>query len=76
MPTRTGACHETEVIKAFRLFYGKYRRAPQADEEGGISDSEILSLMRNWARFIAAERSPAGYWKGVMIASAEDVGLS
>lgn len=75
-PTRAGACHETEVIKAFRLYYGKYRRSPEPDEQGGITDAEILSLLRRWARYISIERSPAGYWKGVMIAPAGDVGLS
>ncbi|KAG8467690.1 hypothetical protein KFE25_006742 [Diacronema lutheri] len=53
------SCHETDIVRAYRTFYPKYRAA-----SGRLSDSDIESLMRRWGRF---ERSPAGYYKGISL---------
>ena len=71
-PRAGSSCHESEVSRAFRRSSGKYRSEDQ------ISDAEISSLLRAWAkqeRGRISERSPAGFYKGVALADEVDVGL-
>ena len=78
-----GSCHETEIVKAFRRYYPKYR------VNRGITDKEVYDLMRRWMSVprtqllpggaisteIVSARSPAGYYSGLSVAKEPDVGL-
>ena len=77
------SCHESEVARAFRRFYPKYR------VDRGISDTEIYALMRRWMSAprsvrlpgaaigteIVSTRTAAGFYKGISVAAEPDVGL-
>ena len=77
------SCHESEVARAFRRFYPKYRI------DRGISDAEIYALMRRWMSVprtqllpgaaigteIVSARTAAGFYKGISLAEEPDVGL-
>ena len=77
------SCHESEVVRAFRRFYPKYR------VDRGISDAEICGLMRRWMSVpraqllpgaaigteIVSTRTAAGFYKGISVAVEPDVGL-
>ena len=79
----SGSCHETEIARAFRRFYPKYR------VDRGISDTEIYNLMRRWTSVprtrmlpgaaigteMVSARTAAGYYKGLSLADEPDVGL-
>lgn len=80
--TASGTCHETEIVRAFRRSYPRYRAGR------GISDREILELMRRWMRVprtqllpggaiateVVSSRSAAGYYT-VALTKEPDVGL-
>ena len=80
--TASGTCHETEIVRAFRRSYPRYRAGR------GISDREILELMRRWmsvprtqllpggaiATEVVSCRSAAGYYN-VALTKEPDVGL-
>jgi len=73
-----GNCHRSEVVRAFRRYYAKYRRADIDDQEYAISDVEIERLLRNWSSSSsstggAVERSAAGFYSGVQINKDADV---
>ena len=75
--------HESEVVRAFRRFYPKYR------VDRGIADAEIADLMRRWisvprTRLLpggqiqsdtVSARTAAGYYKGIVLTVEPDVGL-
>ena len=56
---RSGRCHESEVLKALQ------RELPQFRREGALDGGMLRKLVRNWAP--DAERSSAGYYKGVSL---------
>lgn len=80
--TASGTCHETEIVRAFRRYYPKYRAGR------GITDSDIFDLMRRWmsvprkqllpggaiATEVVSARSAAGYYN-VALTKEPDVGL-
>jgi len=53
----SASCHESDIVRSFRLFYPKYRASSSL-----IKDEDIERMMRKWGRF---ERTPAGYYKGI-----------
>lgn len=59
---RSGRCHETEVFRAFRRAYGRYR------SEEALSDARLRDMVRNW--WGGAERSRAGWYKNLSLKSA------
>tara|TARA_B110001452_G_scaffold199527_1_gene169481 strand:- start:981 stop:1784 length:804 start_codon:yes stop_codon:yes gene_type:complete len=76
--------HETEVVRAFRRYYPKYRA------ERGVSDKELFDLMRRWmsvprrqllpggaigAPRMMTTRSAAGYYSSITLTQDPDVGL-
>lgn len=65
-----GSCHRSEVVKAFRRFYGKYRTD---NEQFPLSDLEIEQLVRAWCRVRGIEMSSAGFFKGLQINVDADV---
>lgn len=80
----TDTVHETEVVRAFRRYYPKYR----ADR--GVSDKELFDLMRVWmsvprrqllpggaigAPRMMTTRSKAGYYSSLTLTQDPDVGL-
>jgi hypothetical protein len=71
--TAGGRCHETDIISSFRAFYPRYRRRDMTGTADGVSlsDSEVGELVRAWNARMGrpAERTPAGYWKGVSVVS-------
>jgi len=78
-----GTCHETDIVRAFRRYYPKYR------VDRGITDAEISDLMRRWASVertrllpggalsteTVSARTAAGYYKGITVKEEPDVGL-
>ena len=80
--TASGTCHETEIVRAFRRYYPKYRAGR------GITDSDIFDLMRRWMSVprtqllpggaisteIVSARSAAGYYNAALTKE-PDVGL-
>ena len=63
---RGGRCHETEVFRAFRRTYGRYR------SEEALSDSRLRDMIRNWGGGGrgGAERSRTGWYKNLSLRSA------
>jgi hypothetical protein len=68
---RSGACHESEVVKAARALGGPAAAPPR------WTDEEVKSALRAWAAVAGSDspprrsppsRSAAGYWKGVSVA--------
>lgn len=53
------SCHETDIVREFRLYFSKYR---SGDER--ITDADIERMMRRLNR---KERTPAGYYKGIRL---------
>ena len=80
--TAGGSCHETEIVRAFRRFYPKYRAGRE------ITDNEVFDLMRRWMSVprtqllpggaisteIVSARSAAGYYS-IALTKEPDVGL-
>jgi len=70
-----GNCHKSEVIRAFRRFYGKYRVAenPQ-NPEYDVADLEIERLLKSWNREAGnQEMSSVGFITGVEMNDQSDV---
>ncbi|KAL1498533.1 hypothetical protein AB1Y20_013854 [Prymnesium parvum] len=71
----TGRCHESEIVRAFRAYYPRYRRSDMRRTEDGVSlpDERVAALVRSWNGEVGrpAVRTPAGYWKGISVAPAE-----
>jgi len=66
-----GNCHRSEVVKAFRRFYGKYR---VENDQYPLTDLEIERLVRKWNRSMGNEEmSSAGFFKGIQINDQADV---
>ena len=55
---RSARCHETEIIKAFRRAFPRYRTTDQ------ITDKEIVTMARQWCPLL--QRSNYGYLSGEM----------
>jgi len=68
----TGSCHRSEVIRAFRRYNPKYRRAD--DERYPLPDIQIERLLRAWNRELGSrnEMSSAGFFAGITVDSAAD----
>jgi hypothetical protein len=67
-----GNCHRSDVIRAFRRYYAKYRQADHP--EFPLSDLEIERLLRAWTRTLGTVKiSSAGFYKGVQINEDADV---
>jgi len=62
----SGNVHRTEVTRAFRRFYGKYRTE---NDEYPLVDVEIERILRRWnaSRAGGGEISSAGFVKGVKL---------
>jgi hypothetical protein len=73
--TSGGTCHEREIIRSFRSFYPRYRYEDMERSADGVSvaDKDIVGCIRKWNMQMGrpAERTSAGYWKGISIASRE-----
>jgi hypothetical protein len=69
-----GNCHRTDVIRAFRRFYAKYRQADNPDYP--LSDLEIERLIKTWGRPRGIEMSSAGFLSGVQVNTDADVFVS
>mmetsp|Transcript_13328 Transcript_13328/g.20219 ORF Transcript_13328/g.20219 Transcript_13328/m.20219 type:complete len:346 (-) Transcript_13328:426-1463(-) len=66
-----GNCHRSEIVKAFRRYYAKYRQADST--EYPLSDLEIERLLRNWnLRMGNEDMSSAGFFVGIQINSKAD----
>lgn len=59
--SKSGRCHESEVIKEFRKRFGKYRT------EDSVSDSRIRDMIRNWNPEV--RRSRNGYYQNISVKS-------
>lgn len=68
----TGNCHRSEVVQAFRRFYGKYR---VENEEYPLGDLEIERLLRAWSKTQPSniEMSSAGFYNGIQVNRDADV---
>jgi hypothetical protein len=60
---RKGRCHESEIFKAFRARFGRYRT------QEALSDIRLRDMMRNWHR--GAERTRSGWYKNVSLINAQ-----
>lgn len=69
-----GNCHRSDVVRAFRRFYAKYRQADS--EEYPLSDLEIEQLLRAWGRSRGMEMSSAGFFNGIKVNQDADVFVS
>ena len=73
-----GSCHETDVIRAFRAFFPRYRFADMGASADGINltDARVGELVKSWnvARGRPATRTSAGFWKGLSLVSRTDRG--
>ena len=58
-----GRCHESEIFKAFRARFGKYRT------QDALSDVRLRDMVRNWNRSV--ERSNTGFYKNISLKSAQ-----
>eukprot|EP00978_Attheya_sp_CCMP212_P012446 scaffold31080_cov45-Attheya_sp.AAC.1 len=67
-----GNCHRSEVTRAFRRYYAKYRQADNPDYP--LVDIEIERLLRAWNRHMDNEdMSQAGFFTGIQINDQADV---
>jgi hypothetical protein len=66
-----GNCHRSEVVQAFRRYYGKYRQTDST--EYPLSDLEIEQQLRSYCRSKGLEMSPAGFYTGIQINLNSDV---
>lgn len=67
-----GNCHRSEVVKAFRRYFAKYRQADDPDYP--LADIEIERLLRDWNRKMGNEdMSAAGFFTGIQINDQADV---
>ncbi|KAL4513257.1 hypothetical protein Ndes2437A_g09169 [Nannochloris sp. 'desiccata'] len=58
-----GRCHESEIFKAFRARFGRYRT------QEALNDIRLRDMVRNWHR--GAERSRSGWYKNVSLRSSQ-----
>jgi hypothetical protein len=75
-----GNCHRNEVVRAFRRYYAKYRRAPDENDNNNnnnslsaVTDLEIEQLLRAYGRQKGLEMSSAGFYVGLQINTDADV---
>ena len=68
-----GRCHESDIVRAFRQYYPRYRYADMERSTDGVSlsDASITASVRRWniAMGRPAERTSTGYWKGISVAA-------
>jgi len=76
----SGRCHETEIVRAFRAFYPRYRQRDMKRSADGISlpDDEIADVVRTWNAQVGRPgmRTSSGYWKGISVAQPAALGDS
>jgi hypothetical protein len=73
----TGNCHRSDVIAAFRRYYGKYRDTESTKYP--LTDLEIEKLLRAWNKIEnrgQAEMTSSGFWYGIQINKDADVFVS
>jgi hypothetical protein len=75
-----GNCHRNEVVRAFRRYYAKYRRAPDENDNNNsnnslsaVTDLEIEQLLRAYGRQKGVDMSSAGFYVGLQINTDADV---
>jgi hypothetical protein len=69
-----GNCHRSDVVAAFRRYYGKYRQAD--NEQYPLTDLEVEKLLRAWNQGPnrgRAEMTSAGFYYGISINKDADV---
>ena len=68
-----GNCHRSDVVAAFRRFYGKYRQSDS--EEFPLTDLEIERLLKAWSRVSIpnVETTSSGFYYGIQINKDADV---
>ena len=67
-----GNCHRTEVVRAFRRYFAKYRQADS--EEYPLTDLEIERLLKSWtASSPNVEMTSGGFYYGLSINKDADV---
>mmetsp|Transcript_22632 Transcript_22632/g.37390 ORF Transcript_22632/g.37390 Transcript_22632/m.37390 type:complete len:295 (+) Transcript_22632:67-951(+) len=71
-----GNCHERDIVRAFRAFYPRYRRADMSRTADGVSlpDDQIGDMLRSWNNKMGRPgvRTSTGYWKGISVAPADN----
>ena len=65
----SGSTHKTDVTRAFRLYYGKYRTIlfDPDDPTDPVTDVEIERLLKSWARTKNVSSSGAGFYKQLSV---------
>ena len=67
---RSGRCHISEIDKAYRQFSPAYRaRAAKSGPANSAGDADLRNFIANWNP--AADRSSAGFYKGLSLKSPE-----
>lgn len=67
-----GNCHKTEVVRAFRRYFAKYRQADS--EEYPLTDLEIERLIKRWtAGSPNVETTSSGFYYGLSVNKDADV---
>lgn len=67
-----GNCHRSEVVRAFRRYFAKYRQADS--EEYPLTDLEVERLLKAYsARMPNVEMTSAGFYYGIQINKDADV---
>lgn len=67
-----GNCHRSDVVRAFRRYYAKYRREDSTAYP--LSNIEIEKLLREWNAMQGyADMSSAGFYVGISINEQADV---
>lgn len=66
-----GRCHESDIVRAFRSYYPRYRKRDMTRSADGVSlaDDTIADLARAWNVRMGrpAERTSSGFYKGVSL---------
>ena len=70
-----GSCHKTDVVKAFRRFFAKYRQ--RDSEDYPLTDLEIEKLLKAWNKVDnalgQAEMTSSGFYYGFSVNQNADV---
>lgn len=75
-----GNCHRSEIVKAFRRYYAKYRQPD--NQEYPLGDLEIERLLREWSKQQQQQQqrgdiniaiTSAGFYSGIQINTEADV---
>lgn len=76
LSTRSGgSCHRTDVVRAFRRYFGKYRNE-ELEGDYALTNLEIERLLKEWNRGSngnRAEMTSTGFYNGVSVNEQADV---